>query len=121
MANRLATVTLPLALIAALFVLPSAARAEGMRCGTKLVHEGDTRTEVIAKCGEPTDVTRTSVMRRPVVWLHGRPYYASADLVEIPIERWVYNLGPQRFMREVRFEDGRVVDVATLGYGYTTP
>ncbi len=111
---------LPCLLIA--FVAATApAHAEGMRCGTKLVHEGDTRIEVTAKCGEPTDVSRTSILRRPVVWLHGRPYYASSDLVEIPIERWVYNLGPQRFMREIRFEDGRVVEVATLGYGYNTP
>lgn len=108
-------------LFIALVAAATPTHAEGMRCGTKLVHEGDTRSEVSAKCGEPTDVSRTSVLRRPVVWLHGRPYFASTDFVEIPVERWVYNLGPQRFMREIRFEDGRVVDVETLGYGYNTP
>ena len=44
------------------------------RCGTKLVTEGDTRSEVAAKCGEPTEViTLRSVFRRPVIWDHGRP------------------------------------------------
>jgi hypothetical protein len=52
------------------------------------------------------------------VWIHGRPFHVSRDLVEIPIESWVYNLGPHKLMRRVRFEDGVVVEIETLGYGY---
>jgi Protein of unknown function (DUF2845) len=92
--------------------------AQAFRCGSRIITEGDTRAEVRAKCGEPVDVDRRSVWRRPVVWLHGRPYFASSDQVEIPIESWVYNLGPQKLMRRLRFEDGRVVQIETLGYGY---
>lgn len=29
-----------------------------------------------------------------------------------------YNLGPQKLMRRIVFEDGAVVDIETLGYGY---
>lgn len=99
----------------------AAAPAFAFRCGSKLVHEGDTRSEVVAKCGEPAEVTRHSVLRRPVVWRYGRPYYASLDRVDIPVEVWLYNLGPQKLMRRLRFEDGLVVAIETLGYGFHVP
>lgn len=92
--------------------------AHAFRCGTQLVSKGDTRSAVLAKCGEPTEIDRRSVWRRPVVWLHGRPFFVGSDLVEIPVEFWIYNLGPNKLMRRVRFEDGLVVEVDTLGYGF---
>jgi hypothetical protein len=93
--------------------------AFAFRCGNKLVSKGDSRTEVAAKCGEPTEVsTQRSVYRRPVIWSHGRPYYVGQDFIEIPVESWVYNLGPHKFMRRVIFEDGMVADIETLGYGF---
>lgn len=92
--------------------------AYAFRCGTQLVHEGDTRAQVIAKCGEPVEIDRRSVWRRPLVWLRGRPVFLGSDLVEIPVELWTYNLGPNKLMRRIRFEDGRVVEIETLGYGY---
>ena len=93
--------------------------AFAFRCGNKLVSKGDSRTEVAAKCGEPTEVsTQRSIYRRPVIWSHGRPYYVGQDFIEIPVESWVYNLGPHKFMRRVIFEDGMVADIETLGYGF---
>lgn len=95
-----------------------ASPAFAFHCGTRLVHEGDTRGEVRAKCGEPAEVDVRSVLRRPVVWVRGRPVFSSFDLVEIPIETWTYNFGPNKLMRRLRFEDGRLVDIETLSYGY---
>lgn len=93
--------------------------AFAFRCGNKLVSKGDLRTEVAAKCGEPTEVSsQRSVYRRPVIWSHGRPYYIGQDFIEIPVESWVYNLGPHKFMRRVIFEDGVVAEIETLGYGF---
>lgn len=93
--------------------------AFAFRCGTKLVSEGDSRAEVQAKCGEPADkVTQRSVYRRPVIWSYGRPYYVGEDFMEIPVESWTYNLGPNKLMRRVRFENGFVAQIETLGYGY---
>jgi uncharacterized protein DUF2845 len=107
-----------LALIAFGLIVASPAFA-GLRCGTKLVSEGDTSGEVAAKCGEPTDVVRMkSVFRRPVIWVYGRPQYIGEDYIEIPVEAWVYNLGPNKLMRRLVFEDGVVSKIETLGYGY---
>jgi hypothetical protein len=99
--------------------LAAAAPAQAFRCGTKLVHEGDTRSQVLAKCGDPAEVIdQQPVLRRPVYWLRGRPYHLSYDFVEIAVESWIYNLGPHKLMRRVRFEDGLVVEIETMGYGY---
>jgi uncharacterized protein DUF2845 len=93
--------------------------ADGFRCGTKLVTEGSTRDEVATKCGEPADVIRLgSVWRRPVIWSYGRPYYIGEDSMEIQVEAWIYNLGPNKLMRRIRFEGGVVTEIETMGYGY---
>lgn len=99
--------------------LLTASPAFAFRCGTRLVSEGDTREAVAAKCGEPTEVvTMRSVFRRPVFWSRGRPYYLGEDTIEIPVESWIYNLGPNKLMQRVRFEAGVVAEIETLGYGY---
>lgn len=32
-------------------------------------------------------------------------------------EEWTYNFGPRRFMQVVTFENGRLIDVQSAGYG----
>lgn len=106
-------------LILGLCLLAAAPSFAGIRCGTRVVSEGATRSEVAAKCGEPTEVvTQKSVFRRPVVWTRNGPYFVGEDFVEIAVEAWIYNLGPNKLMRQLRFEGGVLVDVDTLGYGY---
>ena len=39
-------------------------------------------------------------------------------MVEVPVEIWTYNFGPYKLMRRVRFVDGLVEEIETLGYGY---
>jgi len=93
--------------------------SDSMRCGSKIIVEGVTRSEVAAKCGEPTEVvTMRSVFRRPVIWTSGRPYFIGEDYIEVPVEAWIYNFGTTKLMRRVRFEGGIVVEIETLGYGF---
>ena len=40
------------------------------------------------------------------------------DFIEIPVESWIYNFGPNKLMRRVIFEGGIVTEIETLGYGY---
>lgn len=101
---------------AVLLLLSSPAFA--FRCGNKLVLEGDTRTEVRQKCGEPEEVTRKTILRTPVYWWRGEPIRVSSDLVEVTVEFWLYNLGPNKLMQRLRFEDGQLVDIESLGYGF---
>ncbi len=94
------------------------AGADSFRCGTRLVSDGDSADKVAALCGPPTDIQRREVLQRPIRWYRGRPYYTSYDPVPIPIEYWTYNLGPNKLMRRLKFEDGLLVDVETLSHGY---
>jgi hypothetical protein len=87
-------------------------------CGTKLIHEGQTRGEVRAKCGEPAEIEVRSILRRPVSWIGGTPVFVGSDFVEIPVEFWTYNFGPNKLMRRLRFEGGDLVEIETLEHGY---
>jgi len=94
------------------------AAADSFRCGSRLVSDGDSTDKVASLCGPPTDIQRHDILRRPVEWIRGRPYYMSYLPEPVPVEYWTYNLGPNRLMRRLKFEDGLLVDVDTLSYGY---
>ncbi len=99
-------------------MLSTTALADAMRCGNRLVRDGDTQTAVRELCGEPSDVQSRSILRRPSYFLNGRYYYFGDAMVEVPVEVWTYNFGPYKLMRRVRFVDGLVEEIETLGYGY---
>jgi hypothetical protein len=101
----------------AAFVVPTA-HADAMRCGTRLVRDGDTQSAVRSLCGEPTDVQQRTILRRPYYNFHGDFIYYGDGLVEVPVEVWTYNFGPYKLMRRIRFVDGLVNEIETLGYGY---
>ncbi len=45
------------------------------------------------------------------------PVVVKSD-TEIPVEIWTYNFGPQRLMQRIRFENGVIVKMESLGYGF---
>ncbi len=107
-------------LLAAVLLLVAAgiAQADAFQCGNALVSSGDTRDEVTAKCGNPSDIERSTAFVPSVAWVNGAPVSAGNTLIEVPVELWLYNFGPTKLMRRVRFESGRVVSIEILGYGY---
>ncbi|HET9448120.1 MAG TPA: DUF2845 domain-containing protein [Steroidobacteraceae bacterium] len=111
-----ALVSSALAALLLAFALP--ASADGMRCGSKLMTTGDVRAKVRQFCGEPTDVQTRYILRRPTFAFGGRIYSYGDGYVEVPVEIWTYNFGPYKLMRQIRFVDGRIEDIETLGYGY---
>ncbi|MEE9142797.1 MAG: DUF2845 domain-containing protein [Gammaproteobacteria bacterium] len=64
-----------------LLFLAGTASASGFRCGTKIVEEGMSTYELIEACGEPT---------------------------RIEGNRWLYDLGPEEFLKIVFVEGGQV-------------
>lgn len=96
-----------------------AAWADSFRCGQRLVVEGTTRDQVVTWCGEPSEVEERRALRPPILWYYGRPVrVAGGEYIEVLVETWTYNLGPQQLMRRLTIENGTVVEVETLGYGY---
>ena len=106
------------ALAAVLLALAVPASADGLRCGSRLVTNGDPRAKVRHYCGEPTDVQTRYIQRRPSFNVGGRYYSYGDGYVEIPVEIWTYNFGPYKLMRQIRFVDGFVDEIESLGYGY---
>jgi hypothetical protein len=82
----------PLYLLMPALLLAAHAEADSMRCGNALVSQGDSRSEVRAKCGEPTDVETRTVVRRDGYEFNGRRYdYNQDTFVEIPIEHPLFH------------------------------
>jgi hypothetical protein len=106
------------AVIVVLGLLVASPAFASMRCGSKIIDEGVTRSEVAAKCGElrsgqpPQRVPQAGRLDQRPTLLRRR------GLHQVPIEAWIYNFGPNKLMRRVVFEAGVVVDIETLGYGY---
>jgi hypothetical protein len=105
-------------LLAGLAAAAPAAAADSFPCGSKVVTAGMADAEVRAACGDPTEVRRDSILRRPTIWRQGRPVVVGDERVPVPVERWLYNFGPNQLMLRLRFDDGVLVEVETLGYGY---
>ena len=66
--------------------LPGLAAADALRCGTRLVTEGDTRAQVEARCGAPADITRRTRLAAPIIWRHGRPYRVGDSAIEVVVD-----------------------------------
>ena len=109
-----------------LFVGPTGALENAnFTCGSYIIAVGDRAYDVLNKCGDPSYVeTWQEVRSRGDIgsWAlePGRRYYIgplfSQELVTI--EEWEYDLGPNRFIRYLRFENGRLTRVTIGDYGY---
>src|SRR5262245_48309064 len=108
----------------------SATSAHALKCDHRLVSLGESKTEVWSECGVP-DTTDSRVIYRavpvdaaPFYDPTHAPFYDAAHIVRavtylpVIIEVWTYNFGPQRFLQELSFEDGRLVEIRALERGY---
>ena len=119
-----------LVILSCIFLLAGPATA--MRCGNKLISEGSPQSKVLKFCGEPESTQVRSILRAGfpryrsktgvggtrATAPRGELLFADRAYVEIVVEEWIYNFGPRRLMRLVRFENGLVADVTELSYGY---
>ena len=89
-------------------VWPITAQASSsMRCGSRLVGEGDYTAELLAACGEPAFRDE---------WQYPARY--GAGLVS-DTEVWTYDFGPNQLLRVVRLRDGKIGEIETDGYGFS--
>jgi hypothetical protein len=89
----------PLLLLCLLIALPVSAQA--LRCGTRLVQEGDLALQVRDKCGDPISEELIGYT------LRGGHHLGGARDREFKIEQWIY--GPSKGYYDVlTFEAGRL-------------
>ena len=113
-------------LLIGLCILVIAEPALALRCGSKLVLNGDHKSKILKHCGEPTSVQVRTIVRG-YTSIHDRHHRrissrGNDDLYpaygEIIVEEWTYNFGPRRLMQTITFENGLVVSVKQLHSGY---
>lgn len=102
-------IPIPILVLIALAIAPC---AQAMRCGNRLVTNGDREFQVSDRCGAPfwTDRYRTV----EVIGAYGPIEQQNS----IDFDVWYYNFGPRQFMRRLVFREGRLVHEDTLGYGF---
>ncbi|MDD5124589.1 DUF2845 domain-containing protein [Methylovulum sp.] len=113
-------------LIIFLLCVPFSQTAFALRCQHELVKLGDHKMTVSALCGVPETIDRhierrgasnsAGISRR---YLKGRLSYGQNQYreIEVSVEEWVYNFGSTRLRQYLRFENGRLTDIETLGRG----
>jgi hypothetical protein len=111
--------TLLAALAIAVSAIPAALADDTMRCGTRLVSEGDGKDKVRTLCGEPTSISLAGYISGPLY--EDGPYgyrYSWPGWTALPVEIWTYNLGPNKLIRTLRFVGDELDEIRTHGYGY---
>jgi Protein of unknown function (DUF2845) len=98
--------------------IPSLAMA--IRCGSNIIDRGSSSAEVTAYCGPPAQVDRSTRYIGGGA-LPGQPGLIAGSAVEVQVEVWTYNFGPNMLMERIKFENGIAVQIDALGYGYNEP
>ena len=88
-------------------LLPTLALGQSMRCGSELIAKGTSQAKVAALCGQPAQVVRPATSDGVV-----------PGVSDVEEEIWVYNFGPNKLMQRIRFRNGAVTDIGSVGYGY---
>lgn len=79
----------------------------GLTCGRTVVLPGASKSEVLAKCGEPT--SRRAMSGGKATKKRG----AAGGGREV----WVYDLGSRQLVRYLTFDKGRLLGIEFGGYG----
>ncbi len=102
-----------------------------LRCDRTLIQPGDFKEDVLEYCGDPDSVQSHYEKRANVNYADISQYnrnrrfsgnsitYGQSNYrdVEVLVEEWVYNFGSSRLRKLLRFENGRLVEVISLGKG----
>lgn len=100
--------------------------AWALRCGSRLIQEGMHEARVIELCGDPVSTRQVGYVLRPYIIrqsvgisvLQGSRHVYGGYHQELNVTEMLFNFGPHKLMRLIRFEGGRLTDIRTAGYGH---
>lgn len=101
--------------LALLICTPTLAVSQSLRCSDKIISAGSTRAAVASLCGDPTQVEHKTIYN-DVSGAASNVIATTTAAVEF--EMWVYNFGPNRLMQRIWLQDGVVVRIESMGYGF---
>jgi hypothetical protein len=112
-------------MVGLLLTAPSNTIASDFSCGSKMISIGDYQYDVLNKCGEPSHIEVWEKIRikrdfgpRLLETEMGGDQWPLFVKELVKVEEWEYNLGPTRFIRYLRFENGRLIRITEGDYGY---
>lgn len=89
-----------------------AAAEDSFRCPGGIVEKGDTKLDLLGKCGEPAYAEEGPTVEERIARRDPAAPVVVEDRVRWSVERWSYDLGPTLFTHHVEIAGGRVVSVA---------
>jgi hypothetical protein len=108
-----------------LLTTPYHVMASDFWCGSKIITIRDHKFDVLRKCGDPShaevwEEVHTTRDFGPMLSETEMGLYRLPLIVgeRVTIEEWEYNLGPTKFIRYLRFENGRLIRITDGNYGY---
>ena len=116
--KRLQGISLLLSLICVLLLQNDVAADSYLRCQGGLVSIGDTKAEVLDKCDDPDkrdqwEEDHNSTISQ--IYDYKTERYIAPKRIKQPIqmERWTYNMGANKFIRYLYFQNGELIKIET--------
>lgn len=96
-----------------LILLPPPSHSESLRCGTKLIHIGETKAEVVEKCGEPLamDSYCEPIAINSIQGVQNGNNNIQNNIAInscVDVDIWTYNPGSGKFMTNLYFSQGHL-------------
>ena len=111
----------PFQLVAvAIALAPAAAWPDSIRCDGGLVSVGDTKLDLLGKCGEPALIDpHTEELGH--IRVDAAQQVGTTRRVVVTVEQWTYDFGPSSFVHLVTLEGGKVIAIERGSYGNARP
>lgn len=93
-----------------IFLAAGSVTVSAMRCGNRIVGEGDTKAEVLVKCGQP--------LLREYIGEDVEIEYGYGTYSKRIVEEWTYNFGPSKFMQILHFRGNKLIEIRNGDKGF---
>jgi hypothetical protein len=102
---------------AILFLLFFTIDGLALRCGTGLVTEGDSKSQVLATCGKPTSKEKSCENSQQYTTTNKYGKVKKVKKCGQKLETWFYNCGDNDFIYKLIFDDGKIINITTESRG----
>jgi hypothetical protein len=102
---------------AIIFLSFSVGGAWAFRCGSGLVSDGDSKTQVMITCGKPTSKEKSCENSQQYTSIDKHGKVKKHKKCGEKLEVWYYNCGDNDFIYKLTFENGKLTDETNEGRG----
>lgn len=108
---------LAIALFSLVMLLSFNTNGFGFRCGEGLVTSGDTKTQVMVTCGNPTSKEKACDENIVTSRTDKNGKAVKSKKCSKKLDVWYYNCGSNDYIYALTFEDNKLIRETTVGRG----